>query len=384
MIFISCATNPEKTVAQRTPATALSEIEQLRNALWAGDIPRIKELYKKVGASDLLITGSTLGVKGLGTENYIEVITVLHELGYDHNTKNIHGMSLARTASTRNKNDVLDLLQELGYVETEILLNTSNPKNERMENEKTKDVEIKILLNTSNPNRGEQKNKFPQLNKSTAIVLARGSRSRGTMSVGKTGSGFFITENLFVTNLHVVVDVIRNEAFDVSIFAPETPKDTGKVVAFDSKNDIVLIKTARNDHKPLPLEPINSSTVKGDKVFTLTYPQESIESWINHPPPIYTEGFNQGSLSWGEIQVTAYANAGSSGGAAFNTEGEVIGVLKAVNLKQANHISFIEPINSVRALILESLQSLRGKGVRGLNRILQPETKLPQSGCYGI
>ena len=88
-----------------------------------------------------------------------------------------------------------------------------------------------------------------------------------------TGSGFFITKSLLVTNSHVVENAaVRYNIKIVAIKTQQGIEDIGFVFAEDKENDLAIIKTIKKTHRPL--KPGEYNKVKmGDEIFVLGSPQ---------------------------------------------------------------------------------------------------------------
>ena len=92
-----------------------------------------------------------------------------------------------------------------------------------------------------------------------------------------SGTGFFITtDGYFVTNQHVV-----ESAKSIVIRAANGKRYSAEVVRVDSANDIAILK-AEGTFRALPVQ--NSQSVRrGDKVFTLGFPNTSVQGVVLRP-----------------------------------------------------------------------------------------------------
>jgi S1-C subfamily serine protease len=158
------------------------------------------------------------------------------------------------------------------------------------------------------------------------------------------GSGFFISRDCIVTNMHVIkgAEHIRITTFDRKVSSVQ------KVIAANEKDDLALLlveNTLTNDI----LELENSAAVEGDKVVVLGNPQGS--------PWKITRG--QVGLLWafgdtsGRIQITASILPGSSGGPVVNGQGRVVGVA-AMHIPSADDLNFAVPAENLRSLLRDS------------------------------
>ncbi len=136
------------------------------------------------------------------------------------------------------------------------------------------------------------------------------------------GTGFYITNNLVLTNQHVVEDseFVNLKSFDGRTF-------TGSVLDTDIATDLALLRV-NNAGVPLSLES-NCSVRRRQEVFTVGHPigytystTRGIVSSIRvMPNPFYSA---VGSKQY--IQMDAAISSGNSGGPLFNSKEQVIGV----------------------------------------------------------
>ena len=155
--------------------------------------------------------------------------------------------------------------------------------------------------------------------------------------VGVAGTGFFIASDTLVTNIHVValaktvaakqIKVTRTPLYlpDHKDFPYAYKKSVCKdpvlytitgVIAFDAKNDLVLLKVAEKCDAPLCLG--NSENVKvGDRVYTLTYANAEYQCLA---------GTISGRDSRGWFEITTQFFPGYSGSPVLNSNGEIIGI----------------------------------------------------------
>jgi S1-C subfamily serine protease len=140
------------------------------------------------------------------------------------------------------------------------------------------------------------------------------------------GTGFFVTENHILTNFHVV-DGCRV----VTLSAPGTPYYSGRVMAFDSTNDLALIRLSETaDNLRPPVIPALRSRVRlGEPAFVFGYPLSGLLSSAGN--------FTSGSISSlsglgddiSKLQISAPVQPGNSGGPLLDLYGNVVGVVVA-------------------------------------------------------
>jgi serine protease Do len=152
---------------------------------------------------------------------------------------------------------------------------------------------------------------------------------------GSVGSGFFVTDELVVTNAHVLcpgagpIDVVRSDG----------QTQSGLAVQQDVLLDLAVIRVPGAAAVPLPVGDAGSLAV-GDEVVVIGSPL-GLEFTV-HGGAISNLSRTVFGLSY--LQVEAKVNPGNSGGPVLNDQGEVVGV---VSLKHAEGegIGLALPIN---------------------------------------
>src|SRR5262245_45170908 len=174
---------------------------------------------------------------------------------------------------------------------------------------------------------------------SKAVVIIEALDERG--SVTGQGSGFIVTsQGAVVTNLHVVQGA---SSLRVKLPGGDAYK-TSDLVDVDEAKDLAIVK------------------VKGFKLAVVTL-GDSDKAETGEPvvaissPEGLANSISTGVLSGVRrldthrvFQITAPISQGSSGGALFNSSGEVIGVITYL-LKSGQNINFAVPINYARGMI---------------------------------
>ncbi|MFH1341499.1 MAG: Do family serine endopeptidase [Pseudomonadota bacterium] len=180
----------------------------------------------------------------------------------------------------------------------------------------------------------------------------RGGPRRGPVS--GQGSGFFISADGYaVTNNHVV-----DGADKVEVTMDDGKTYTAKVIGTDPRTDLALIKVAgRTD---FPFAKLSEGKPRiGDWVLAVGNPfglGGSVTAGI-----VSASGRDIGNGPYDDfIQIDAPVNKGNSGGPAFDTSGEVMGVNTAIYSPSGGSvgIAFSIPASTVRSVIAQ----LKDKG----------------------
>jgi serine protease Do len=168
------------------------------------------------------------------------------------------------------------------------------------------------------------------------------------------GSGFFISPDGYaVTNNHVVdgSDKVEVTADDGKIY-------TAKVIGTDARTDLALIKVDGGSNFPFAKLSEGKPRI-GDWVLAVGNPfglGGTVTAGI-----VSASGRDIGSGPYDDfIQIDAPVNKGNSGGPAFNTEGEVMGVNTAIYSPSGGSvgIAFSIPASTVKSVVAQ----LKDKG----------------------
>ncbi|HEX9589957.1 MAG TPA: Do family serine endopeptidase [Bradyrhizobium sp.] len=182
--------------------------------------------------------------------------------------------------------------------------------------------------------------------------LRGGPRGRG--AVTGQGSGFFISADGYaVTNNHVV-----DGADKVEVTTDDGKTYTAKVIGTDARTDVALIKVEGGSNFPFAKLSDGKPRI-GDWVLAVGNPfglGGTVTAGI-----VSASGRDIGNGPYDDfIQIDAPVNKGNSGGPAFNTEGEVMGVNTAIYSPSGGSvgIAFSIPASTVKNVIAQ----LKDKG----------------------
>src|SRR6202521_1031216 len=180
-----------------------------------------------------------------------------------------------------------------------------------------------------------------------------GPRGGRGMMTGQ-GSGFFISPDGYaVTNNHVV-----DGADKVEVTTDEGKTYTAKVIGTDARTDVALIKVEGGSNFPFAKLSDGKPRI-GDWVLAVGNPfglGGTVTAGI-----VSASGRDIGNGPYDDfIQIDAPVNKGNSGGPAFNTEGEVMGVNTAIYSPSGGSvgIAFSIPASTVKNVVAQ----LKDKG----------------------
>ncbi len=169
-----------------------------------------------------------------------------------------------------------------------------------------------------------------------------------------SGSGIIISEDGYIlTNNHIVNSTSSSSFYEVSeatsvtvyLYNDETPYEA-KIIGTDKQTDLAVIKIDKNGLTPAELG--NSSSVKvGEFAMAIGNPlglKSTVTSGIISA--VNREVTSSDGTKYVLIQTDAAINAGNSGGALVNSQGQVIGIntLK-ISATGVENMGFAIPIN---------------------------------------
>jgi serine protease Do len=182
----------------------------------------------------------------------------------------------------------------------------------------------------------------------------RGGPRGGGHAITGQGSGFFISADGFaVTNNHVV-----DGADKVEVTTDDGTVYKAKVIGTDARTDLALIKVEGGSNFPFAKLSDGKPRI-GDWVLAVGNPfglGGTVTAGI-----VSARGRDIGNGPYDDfIQIDAPVNKGNSGGPAFNTEGEVMGVNTAIYSPSGGSvgIAFSIPASTVKTVIAQ----LKDKG----------------------
>ncbi len=176
-----------------------------------------------------------------------------------------------------------------------------------------------------------------------------------------SGSGFIITSDGYIlTNYHVIED---SDTVTVATYDGETYD--AKIIGYDESNDIAVIKIDVENLKPVTLGDSDKLRV-GDTVYAIGNPLGELTfSLTRGIVSAMSRNIQTGSgTSMNLIQTDCAINSGNSGGALFNSQGEVIGITNAKysssgfsSEAEIDNIGFAIPVNNVTRIVTSIIEN---------------------------
>ncbi|MBL7766381.1 MAG: trypsin-like peptidase domain-containing protein [Chitinophagaceae bacterium] len=154
------------------------------------------------------------------------------------------------------------------------------------------------------------------------------------------GSGFFVDENLIVTNYHVIEGSDKAFCYSNNSYSKYTIEG---YVAVDIENDLILLKVIDLNRNPIRFATVNPTP--GQSIYVLGSPKGL--------PATISDGIISGLRDFGGrklIQITAPISHGSSGGPVLNSNGELIGV-SVGQFSEGQNLNFAIPKSNIELLL---------------------------------
>ncbi|MBR3143483.1 MAG: trypsin-like peptidase domain-containing protein [Clostridiales bacterium] len=174
------------------------------------------------------------------------------------------------------------------------------------------------------------------------------------------GSGFILTaDGYIVTNYHVVED-----SKDIKVSTYDGGTYDAELIGYDENNDIAVLKVNASGLTPVILGDSDQMNV-GDNVVAIGNPLGELAfSLTSGSVSALNRKISISNVAMSLIQTDCAINSGNSGGALFNSHGEVIGITNAKysssgssSAASIDNIGFAIPINTVRDIITSIIEN---------------------------
>ena len=174
-------------------------------------------------------------------------------------------------------------------------------------------------------------------------------QSVNAVKIKSVGSGVILNnEGIIVTNAHVV-----NMASKVYVSLSDGKSVEGTVLGIDQKGDLALVKIAL----PSPVKDMKladtGNVMVGETVVAIGNPlglENSVSVGVISGKSRFFQTPEHNIVMTDLLQTDAAINAGNSGGALLNLDGELIGVNLAV-IQNASNIGFAVPADKIKAVL---------------------------------
>ena len=174
-----------------------------------------------------------------------------------------------------------------------------------------------------------------------------------------SGSGFILTaDGYIVTNYHVVED-----ADSIKVTTYDNNSYDAKLIGYDENNDIAVLKVEAKNLTPVVIGNSDNMNV-GDSVVAIGNPLGELTfSLTTGAVSALNRNVTIENTAMTLIQTDCAINSGNSGGALFNSHGEVIGITNAKYSSSGrnsgssiDNIGFAIPMNSVYGIVTSIIE----------------------------
>ena len=175
-----------------------------------------------------------------------------------------------------------------------------------------------------------------------------------------SGSGFILTEDGYIlTNYHVI-----ENSNSVQVTTYDNTAYSASIVGYDESNDIAVLKIDATGLTPVVLGDSDELYV-GDEVMAIGNPlgELTFSLTVGYVSALDREVTLSSGTTMDLIQTDAAINSGNSGGALFNTYGEVVGITNAKYSSSSSsssasidNIGFAIPINHVKGIVTSIIE----------------------------
>ena len=186
-------------------------------------------------------------------------------------------------------------------------------------------------------------------------------------------------DGYLVTNYHV----FETEPTEIRVQFADGRNVEPEVVGFDAESDLALLRVNLPDLRPIALARSDDLRI-GDVVLAIGNPYGLSTSVTQGIVSATGRNLYQLVTFANFIQTDAAINAGNSGGALVNSEGELVGINTAILAQDSTTegIGFAIPVDLVRGVV-EQIK-LHGRVIRGYMGLLPDDMTAAERNAWGI
>lgn len=182
------------------------------------------------------------------------------------------------------------------------------------------------------------------------------------------GSGVIISKDGYiVTNNHVIDD-----AEEIKVTLKSGKEYTAKLVGTDEKTDIAVLKIDAKDLTPATFGD-SAALAAGETIVVVGNPLGSLGGSVTSGIVSATDReIEIDKQTMNLIQVDAAVNPGNSGGALFNLNGELVGIVNAkYSSEEVEGLGFAIPINTAKSTIEDIIEYgyVKGRAQLGITAV---------------
>ena len=182
------------------------------------------------------------------------------------------------------------------------------------------------------------------------------------------GSGVIISKDGYiVTNNHVI-----NDAEEIKVTLKSGKEYTAKLVGTDEKTDIAVLKIDAKDLTPATFGD-SAALAAGETIVVVGNPLGSLGGSVTSGIVSATDReIEIDKQTMNLIQVDAAVNPGNSGGALFNLNGELVGIVNAkYSSEEVEGLGFAIPINTAKSTIEDIIEYgyVKGRAQLGITAV---------------
>ena len=203
-----------------------------------------------------------------------------------------------------------------------------------------------------------------------------------------SGSGFIISEDGYIMTNYHVVEYAVNAGINVTVTLYDETVLLGTIVGADRYKDIAIVKVEKTGFMPVTIGDSDLISV-GDTVYAVGNPYGMLEYTmsIGHISALHrivaTDEKEENASEMFQIDANVYS--GNSGGPAYNSKGEVIGIVSAkYSTDGFEGIGFAIPINNCITVAAELLQKGYAGGKADLSASFDERYSVVYSRYYRL